>query len=348
MFKRLFVAAAAGALTLAGAAAVAAPSINGAGATFPYPVYAKWADAYQDETGTGLNYQAIGSGGGIQQITARTVTFGASDAPLKPEELDKNSLVQWPQITGGVVPVVHVEGVSKGSLKLDGKTLAQIYMGEITQWDDDAIAKLNPDTELPSTKITPVYRAEGSGTNFLFTHYLAQVSSDFERMIDEGKSVSWPTGVGAKANAGVAKQVSQINGGIGYVEYAYAVENGLNVVTLKNKAGEYVKPSAESFKAAASNADWANAEGMYLVLTNQPGKGSWPIVGASFILMHTDVQDPEAAKRALTFFDWAYDNGGDMADELNYVPIPSNVADMVRKDVWSQIKGQDGSAVWNK
>lgn len=339
---------AAAAVVLTSGAAVAAPTINGAGATFPYPVYSKWADAYQDETGTGLNYQAIGSGGGIKQITAKTVTFGASDAPLEPDELKKDELVQWPQITGGVVPVVHVEGVSKGALRLDGKTLADIYQGKITRWNDDAIAKLNPDASLPDAQITPVYRAEGSGTNFLFTHYLAQVSDDFASQIGEGKSVAWPAGVGAKANAGVAKQVGQINGAIGYVEYAYAVENDLNVVSLKNADGQYVKPSAESFAAAAANADWKNAKGMYLVLTDQPGEGSWPIVGASFILMHTSVQDPAAAKRALEFFDWAYDNGDDMAKGLNYVPIPDNVANLVREQVWSQIKGEDGKAVWTQ
>ncbi|GAB3672465.1 phosphate ABC transporter substrate-binding protein PstS [Salinisphaera aquimarina] len=346
MYKRLLAAAAAGALVLGSAGAIAAQSINGAGATFPYPVYSKWADAYQDDTDIGLNYQAIGSGGGIQQISARTVTFGASDAPLKPEELKKDSLVQWPQITGGVVPVVNVEGVSKGGLKLDGKTLADIYQGNITKWNDKAIAKLNPDASLPSTNITPVYRAEGSGTNFLFTHYLAQVSSEFKSNVGEGKSVAWPKGVGAKANAGVAKQVGQINGAIGYVEFAYAVENKLNVVSMKNKNGEFVEPSIDSFKAAAGNADWKDAEGMYLVLTNQPGEGSWPIVGASFILMHTDVRDAEAAKRALDFFDWAYKNGNDAATELNYVPIPSNVADLVRKQVWTQIKSSDGKSVW--
>jgi len=347
MFKRLCAAAAIGTLVL-GSSAATAQSINGAGATFPYPVYSKWADAYQNETDIGLNYQAIGSGGGIQQISARTVTFGASDAPLKPEELKKNTLVQWPQITGGVVPVVHVEGVSKGGMKLDGKTLADIYQGNITQWDDEAIAKLNPDADLPSTNITPVYRAEGSGTNFLFTHYLSQVSDEFKNMIGEGKSVAWPKGVGAKANAGVASQVAQINGAIGYVEYAYAVENKLNVVSMKNKAGKFVEPSIDSFKAAAGNADWKDAEGMYLVLTNQPGEASWPIVGASFILMHTDVKDADAAKRALAFFDWAYKNGNDAATELNYVPIPANVAELVRSQVWSQIKSEDGKAVWSK
>ncbi|WP_106475968.1 phosphate ABC transporter substrate-binding protein PstS [Phytohalomonas tamaricis] len=335
-------------LALGASAAVAADSITGAGATFPYPVYSQWADAYQDEAGIGLNYQAIGSGGGIQQITANTVTFGASDAPMTPEELNKSGLVQWPQIMGGVVPVVHIEGVKQGQLKLDGPTLADIYAGKITKWNDDAIKQLNPDLKLPDTRITPVYRAEGSGTNFLFTHYLAQVSQDFAENIGEGKSVAWPAGVGAKANAGVASQVGQINGAVGYVESAYAEQNNLNVAQLKNQAGQFVTANSDSFKAAAANADWKNAEGMYLVLTNQPGAQSWPIVGASFILMHKQVDDAEAAKQALAFFDWAFKNGDQAATQLNYVPMPQNVADMVRNNVWSQIKTQDGQQVWQQ
>ncbi|GAB2794202.1 phosphate ABC transporter substrate-binding protein PstS [Halomonas shantousis] len=335
-------------LALGATAAVAADSITGAGATFPYPVYSQWADAYQDESGVGLNYQAIGSGGGIQQITAKTVTFGASDAPMTPEELDKNGLVQWPQIMGAVVPVLNVEGIEEGQLKLDGPTLADIYAGEITRWNDEAIQQLNSGLDLPDTRITPVYRAEGSGTNFLFTHYLAQVSQSFADNIGEGKSVAWPVGVGAKANAGVANQVAQTNGAIGYVESAYAEQNDMNVAQMKNQAGQFVTADTESFKAAAANADWQNAEGMYLVLTNQPGEQSWPIVGASFILMHKQVDDADAARQALEFFDWAFANGDDAAAELNYVPMPQNVADMIRNDVWSQIKGQDGQQVWQQ
>ncbi|MCM2973084.1 phosphate ABC transporter substrate-binding protein PstS [Larsenimonas suaedae] len=335
-------------LVLGSASAMAADTITGAGATFPYPVYSQWADAYQDATGVGLNYQAIGSGGGIKQITARTVTFGASDAPMKPSELKENNLVQWPQIMGGVVPVVNVPGIDGTKIKLDGETLAKIYMGEISNWNDDAIAKLNPDMDLPDTQITPVYRAEGSGTNFLFTHYLAQVSSDFANNVGEGKSVAWPAGVGAKANAGVANQVAGTPGGIGYVEYAYAHQNNLKVAQLENKSGNFVTAGIESFKAAASNADWKNADGLYLVLTDQPGGQSWPIVGASFILMHTDVQNPQAAKQALKFFDWAYKNGNDAATKLDYVPIPDNVSSMIRQDVWSQIKSQSGEQVWTK
>ncbi|OLO03707.1 MULTISPECIES: phosphate ABC transporter substrate-binding protein PstS [Salinicola] len=346
MLKHVFAALISGSMVLGAAGVQAQDTITGAGATFPYPVYSQWADAYQDESGIGLNYQAIGSGGGIQQIVAKTVTFGASDAPMTKEELDKNGLMQWPMVMGGVVAAFHVEGIEGDSLNLDGPTLADIYQGKITNWDDEAIAKLNPGLDLPDTQITPVYRADGSGTNFLFTHYLAQVSEDFANTVGEGKSVAWPAGVGAKANAGVASQVSNTNGAIGYVEYAYAEQNDLSLVHLKNQAGNVVAPNMEAFMAAAANADWKKAPGMYLVLTNQPGDESWPITGASFILMHKEVQDADAARQALEFFDWAYSNGGDMAKELDYVPMPENVAEMVR-DSWSEIKGSDGSAVWN-
>jgi len=345
MLKHVFATLISGSLVLGAAGVQAQDAITGAGATFPYPVYSQWADAYQDESGVGLNYQAIGSGGGIQQIVAKTVTFGASDAPMTKEELDKNGLMQWPMVMGGVVAAFHVEGIEGDSLNLDGPTLADIYQGKIANWNDEAIAKLNPDMDLPDTPITPVYRAEGSGTNFLFTHYLAQVSEDFANTVGEGKSVAWPAGVGAKANAGVASQVANTNGAIGYVEYAYAEQNDLDLVHLKNQAGNVVAPSMDSFMAAAANADWENAPGMYLVLTNQPGDDSWPITGASFILMHKQVQNADPASRALEFFDWAYSNGDDMAKELDYVPMPQNVAEMVRSS-WSEIKGSNGDAVW--
>ncbi|WP_322529400.1 phosphate ABC transporter substrate-binding protein PstS [Salinicola sp. LHM] len=347
MLKHVFATLISGSLVLGAAGVQAQEAITGAGATFPYPVYSQWADAYQDESGIGLNYQAIGSGGGIQQIVAKTVTFGASDAPMTKEELDKNGLMQWPMVMGGVVAAFHVEGIEGGSLNLDGPTLADIYQGKITSWDDEAIAKLNPNMDLPDTQITPVYRAEGSGTNFLFTHYLSQVSEDFANTVGEGKSVAWPAGVGAKANAGVASQIANTNGAIGYVEFAYAAQNDLSLVHLKNQAGKVVAPSMESFMAAAANADWKAAPGMYLVLTNQPGDESWPITGASFILMHKEVQDADAARQALEFFDWAYSNGSEMAQELDYVPMPENVAEMVR-DRWSEIQGPDGGAVWNQ
>ena len=347
MLKHVFATLISGSLVLGAAGVQAQEAITGAGATFPYPVYSQWADAYQDESGVGLNYQAIGSGGGIQQIVAKTVTFGASDAPMTKEELDENGLMQWPMVMGGVVAAFHVEGIEGGSLNLDGPTLADIYQGKITSWDDEAIAKLNPNMDLPDTQITPVYRAEGSGTNFLFTHYLSQVSEDFANTVGEGKSVAWPAGVGAKVNAGVASQIANTNGAIGYVEFAYAAQNDLSLVHLKNQAGEVVAPSMESFMAAAANADWKAAPGMYLVLTNQPGDESWPITGASFILMHKEVQDADAARQALEFFDWAYNNGSEMAQELDYVPMPENVAEMVR-DSWSEIQGPDGGAVWNQ
>ncbi|GHB29317.1 phosphate ABC transporter substrate-binding protein PstS [Salinicola rhizosphaerae] len=345
MLKHVFATLISGSLVLGAAGAQAQEAITGAGATFPYPVYSQWADAYQDESGIGLNYQAIGSGGGIQQITAKTVTFGASDAPMTKEELDKNGLLQWPMVMGGVVAAFHVDGID-GSLNLDGPTLAAIYMGEITNWDDEAIAKLNPDVDLPDTAITPVYRAEGSGTNFLFTHYLSQVSDEFKNNVGEGKSVAWPAGVGAKANAGVASQIANTNGAIGYVEYAYAAQNDLHLMHLKNQAGNVVEPNMDSFMAAAANADWQDAPGMYLVLTNQPGDDSWPITGASFILMHKQAENADASAQALKFFDWAYNNGGDAAQSLDYVPMPDNVAEMVRQS-WSEIKGPNGDAVWN-
>ncbi|WP_110685331.1 phosphate ABC transporter substrate-binding protein PstS [Salinicola aestuarinus] len=346
MLKHVFATLISGSLVIA-ASAQAQDAITGAGATFPYPVYSQWADAYQDESGIGLNYQAIGSGGGIQQIVAKTVTFGASDAPMTKEELDKNGLMQWPMVMGGVVAAFHIDGFDGESLNLDGDTLADIYLGNITNWNDDAIAELNPDVELPDAQITPVYRAEGSGTNFLFTNYLSKVSEDFASTVGEGKSVAWPAGVGAKANAGVASQIGSTNGAIGYVEYAYAAQNELSLVHLENSDGNVVEPSMESFMAAAGNAEWQDAPGMYLVLTDQPGADSWPITGASFILMHKEVQDAEAANQALKFFDWAYSNGNEMAQELDYVPMPDNVADMVR-DSWSDIQGPNGDAVWNQ
>lgn len=345
MIKHVTTALVSTSLVLAAGTATAA-TVTGAGATFPYPVYSQWADAWQDETGNGLNYQAIGSGGGIQQITAGTVTFGASDAPMTPEELEEHDLVQWPQITGGVVPVVNIEGVDGDALRLDGQTLADIYQGRVSHWNDDAIAALNPDMSLPDTQITPIYRAEGSGTTFLFTHYLASVSDTFRDGVGEGKSVAWPAGVGAKANAGVASQVGGIDGAIGYVESAYAEQSELDVAQLENRAGQFVSASGEAFQAAAANADWENAEGMYLVLTDQPGDESWPIVGASYILMHTEVSDQAQATQALAFFDWAFANGDDMAAELDYIAIPDNVVEMIKSEVWSQIETASGSAVY--
>ena len=334
--RRVLLAATA-ALTV-GAVAQAA-DISGAGATFPYPVYSKWADAYKKATGIGLNYQSIGSGGGIKQIKAKTVTFGASDMPLKPDELKEAGLVQFPMIIGGVVPVVNVKGVGAGQLTLDGPTLASIYMGEITQWNDAKIKKLNPKLALPDVAIAPIYRSDGSGTNFLFTDYLSKSNPAFKDKIGAATSVEWPTGIGAKGNEGEANMTTQTAGAIGYVEYAYAKQNKMANVLLINKAGKAVAPKADAFQAAASNADWKSAPGYYLILTDQPGAASWPITGASFILIHAQPADPTAAGEALKFFDWSYKNGGPMAAELDYVPLPKPLIDQVRATWKAEIKG---------
>jgi phosphate transport system substrate-binding protein len=334
--KRMLLATAA---ALAIGAVAQAADISGAGATFPYPVYSKWADAYKKQTGVGLNYQSIGSGGGIKQIKAKTVTFGASDMPLKPEELSGAGLVQFPMIIGGVVPVINVKGVSAGQITLDGATLASIYMGEITKWNDARIKKLNPKAALPDVAIAPVYRSDGSGTNFLFSDYLSKESSKFKDSIGANTSVQWPVGIGAKGNEGVAGMVGQTQGAIGYVEYAYAKQNKMSHALMLNKAGKAVTPNAEAFQAAAANADWSHAPGYYLILTDQPGAASWPITGASFILMYKEPQDTVAAGEALKFFDWAYKNGAQMAAELDYVPLPTNLIQQIRTTWRTDIKG---------
>ncbi|PWC74809.1 phosphate ABC transporter substrate-binding protein PstS [Azospirillum sp. TSH64] len=322
-----------------------AADISGAGATFPYPIYAKWADAYKKETGTGLNYQSIGSGGGIKQIKAKTVTFGASDMPLKPEELEQAGLIQFPMIMGGVVPVVNLKGIKAGEVKLSGTVLANIYMGEITKWNDAQIKALNPNVNLPNTAIAPVYRSDGSGTNFLFTDYLSKTSPKFKTQIGANTSVQWPAGIGAKGNEGVANMVKQTDGSIGYVEYAYAKQNNITHLDLQNKDGKTVSPKIEAFQAAAANADWANAKGYYVLLTDEPGAESWPITGASFILMYKTPQDVASSAEALKFFDWAYKNGSKMATELDYVPMPDAVVSLVQK-TWSQTIQADGKPVW--
>jgi phosphate transport system substrate-binding protein len=334
--KRLMIFAA-GILAFAGAAQAA--DISGAGATFPYPIYSKWADAYKKETGIGLNYQSIGSGGGIKQIKAKTVTFGASDMPLEQKDLQESGLVQFPMIIGGVVPVVNVKGVQAGQMTLDGPTIASIYMGEITKWNDARIKKLNPSLNLPATAIAPIYRSDGSGTNFLFSNYLSSVSPKFKESIGANTSVQWPVGIGAKGNEGVANMTMQTDGAIGYVEYAYAKQNKMAYANLINSTGRKVAPSADSFQAAAANADWTNAPGFHLILTNQPGDKSWPITGASFILLHSNPPDPAATAAALKFFDWAFKNGGQMAAELDYVPLPASLVKQVRATWQSQIKG---------
>ena len=327
-------------------AAVAAADISGAGATFPYPIYAKWADAYKKLTGVGLNYQSIGSGGGIKQIKAKTVTFGASDMPLKPDDLQAAGLLQFPMVIGGVVPVVNVKGIQGGQLHLDGATVASIYLGDITQWDDPQIKRLNPKLALPSTAIAPVYRSDGSGTNFLFSDYLSKASPKFKSNIGANTSVQWPAGIGAKGNEGVANMSTQTDGAIGYVEYAYAKQNHMAYTLLTNKSGAVVAPNADSFQAAAANADWAHAEGYYLILTDQAGAKSWPITGASFILLYKQPGDAAAVNEALKFFAWAYKDGASMAAELDYVPLPAPLIDQVKKTWTSEITSA-GHPVWS-
>jgi phosphate transport system substrate-binding protein len=321
-------------------------SISGAGATFPYPVYAKWADAYNKVTGIKLNYQSIGSGGGIKQIKAKTVDFGASDAPLKAEELDKSGLLQFPMIMGGVVPVVNIPGISSGSLKMSNELLADIYLGKVNNWNDGKIKIQNPDLNLPNKAITVVHRSDGSGTTWIFTNYLSKVSPEWKSKVGNNKAVAWPAGVGGKGNEGVASYVQRIKGSIGYVEYAYALQNKLTYVKLHNRSGGFVVPSSKSFQSAAANADWAHAKGFYMVLTDQPGKDSWPITGASFILVYNNQDKPDVGKAVLKFFDWCYSNGAKMADELDYVPMPDNVANLVRATWHEKIKNPQGMPIW--
>lgn len=303
--------------------------VNGAGATFPYPIYAKWAHKYEQITGVRVNYQSIGSGGGIQQIKAGTVHFGASDAPLTPEELDEAGLMQFPLVMGGVTPVVNIKGVKAGELKLSPGLLADIFLGKVKNWKDPAVTAENPGLELPDKAITAVHRADGSGTTWIFTTYLDEVSPAWHSTVGAGKSVSWPVGSGGKGNEGVAAYVQRIDGSIGYVEYAYALQNKMAHVKLKNKAGNYVEPSIGTFQSAAANADWEKTPGFYVVLTNQPGEDSWPITGASYILIHKEQKDTAVAKAMLAFFEWAYRHGAKMAEELDYVPMPESVVDLV-------------------
>src|ERR1700761_4385470 len=315
-----------------------AADITGAGSTFIYPALSKWADAYKKESGNGVNYQSIGSGAGIKQIVANTVTFGATDAPLKAEQLEKDGLAQWPMIMGAIVPVVNIDGVKAGDLVLDGETLGSIFLGKITKWDDAAIKKLNPNASLPSAAIAVVHRADGSGTTFNFTNYLSKVNADWKSKVGEGTAVEWPVGVGAKGNEGVAGNISQTKNSIGYVEYAYAKQNKLTYTGLVNKAGKPVQPTVEAFQAAASNADWAKAPGYYVILTDQPGEASWPITASTFILMHKEPADKAASAEAIKFFKWAFANGGKAAEELDYIPMPKNVVDMIEKTWSSDIK----------
>ena len=337
---------AAGLLAVAATAPALALDISGAGATFPFPIYAKWADAYKKETGVGMNYQSIGSGGGIKQIEAKTVTFGATDAPLGGDELDKNGLVQFPMVMGGIVPVVNLDGVKPGDLVLDGVTTAKIFLGDIKSWDDPAIAKLNPSVKLPKLAIAVVHRSDGSGTTFNFTDYLAKVSPDWKSKVGSNTAVEWPVGIGAKGNEGVSANVGQTKGSIGYVEYAYAKQNKLVFTKMLNKDGKTVSPVLAAFQAAAANADWNSVPGYGVILDNQPGVESWPMTAATFILIHKRPQDPAAATEALKFFAWAYAKGTKLAEELDYVPMPESVTASVQKVWTAQIKDASGKPLF--
>ena len=323
-----------------------AADISGAGATFPYPIYAKWADEYKKVTGNGLNYQSIGSGGGIKQIKAKTVTFGASDAPLPGKELKEAGLAQFPMVMGGIVPVINLDGVKPGELTIDGPTLAKIFLGDIKAWDDPAIRKLNPDVKLPSQAIAIVHRSDGSGTTFNFAYYLAEVSADWKSKVGVNTSVQWPSGIGAKGNEGVANNVANTKGSIGYVEYAYAKQNKLTFTRMVNKAGKAVAPTSEAFQAAAANADWNSQPGYGVILANQPGDSSWPMTAATWILVYKQPSDIAATGEALKFFAWAYKEGGKSAEALDYVPMPANVVKDVEKTWANEIKDASGKPVF--
>jgi phosphate transport system substrate-binding protein len=343
MFKR-YVAAAAGAIAMIASAASAA-TITGAGATFPAPVYAKWAEDYKAKTGNALNYQAIGSGGGIKQINAKTVDFGASDKPLKPDDLASSGLVMFPTVIGGVVPVMNLPGVQPGQVKLTGTQLADIYRGVIKKWNDPLLAKTNPGVALPNMPITVVHRSDGSGTTFLFTTYLSMKAAHWASEVGANDSVKWPTGLGGKGNDGVAAFVKQTPGAIGYVEYAYAKQNNMTYALMQNKAGKFVAPQAANFKAAAANAKWTSAPGFYLLLLDQPGADAWPITGATFILMHAKQDDPNRGAEVLKFFDWAYKNGNGAAEGLDYVPLPDAVHNLIRAS-WKKISDGSGKPIY--
>ncbi len=345
--KTLTRALAAGALLAGLWSAADAADISGAGATFPYPIYAKWAEAYKAKSGIGLNYQSIGSGGGIKQIKSKTVDFGASDMPLEAKELDAAGLVQFPMVMGGVVPVINVKGIQPGQVKLDGPTLANIYMGKIAKWNDAAIKALNAGVSLPDQAIAVVHRSDGSGTTFIFADYLSKVSPEWKDKVGANTSVEWPVGLGGKGNEGVAALTARTDGAIGYVEYAYAKQNHLVHTLMKNKDGEYATPDSAAFMASAANADWAKAPGYHLLLTDQSGKTSWPISGATFILMYKKQDKPEIAKQVLDFFAWAYKSGGSLAESLDYVPMPAKVVDLVEGTWKQEIKSSSGEPVWS-
>ena len=340
-------------VSIASAAALAAFSfgaaqaveVTGAGASFPAPIYAKWADAYQKATGGKINYQSLGSGAGIKQIIAKTVDFGATDKPLTPDELNKEGLTQFPTVIGGVVPVVNFPAAKPGELKLTGPVLADIYLGKILKWNDKAIADLNPGMQLPDQAIAVVRRADGSGTSFIFTNYLSKVSEEWKTKVGEGTAPNWPVGLGGKGNEGVSAFVSRIPGSIGYVEYAYAKQNKMTYAQMQNAAGAFVEPDDTAFKAAAAGADWSHS--FYEILTNQAGKAAWPISGATFILVHKSQDKPEQGTEVLKFFEWSYKNGSKMAEELDYVPLPEALVKQVHTS-WSDVKDASGKAVWKK
>lgn len=336
---------AAAAVLLCAAVPVRAADVTGAGSTFVYPILAKWADAYKTKSGMSLNYQSIGSGGGIAQIKAKTVDFGGTDMPLKPDDLQAQDLAQFPPVIGGEVMAINLPGIKAGELTLDGPTIANIYLGNITKWNDPAIAKLNPGVNLPDTAIAVVHRSDGSGTTFIFTNYLSKVSPDWKAKVSEGTSVEWPVGLGGKGNEGVSALTSRTAGSIGYVEYAYALQNKLVYTKLVNHDGATLEPGSKVFQAAAANADWASVPGFGVILTDQPGKESWPITGATFILIHKHADKPDNIREVLTFFDWAFKNGAPLAESLDYIPMPANAVALFEKS-WKDIVGPDGKPVW--
>ena len=331
-------------LGVAVASAAGAADITGAGATFPYPIYSKWAEAYKAKTGNGMNYQSIGSGGGIKQILAKTVDFGATDAPLESAQLEKEGLIQFPMVIGGVVPVFNVEGIKPGGLNMTGALIADIYLGKVSKWNAPEIVALNKGVKLPNQDITVVARSDGSGTTFIFTNYLSKVSAEWKEKAGSSTSVKWPAGVAGKGNEGVAAYVQRLPGSIGYVEYAYALQNKMSYVQLQNREGNYVNPDDRTFRAAAANAQWDKAPGFYQILTDQPGKESWPITGATFILMHKKQDKPANAAVALSFFAWAYESGDKMALDLDYIPMPDNVVKLIKAE-WKKIQDASGKSI---
>lgn len=334
------------AIAAAGVSSASAADITGAGSTFAYPIFSKWADSYKSKAGVGLNYQAIGSGGGIKQISEKTVDFGASDMPLTRADLEAKGLTQFPAIMGGVVPVINLKGFAPGQMHMTGALLADIYLGKIKQWNDPAIAALNPGVTLPDENITVVRRADGSGTTFIFTNYLSKVSAEWKSKVGSNTTVAWPEGVAGKGNAGVASYVQRINGAIGYVEYAYAKTAKMAYAQMQNRDGAWVLPDDKTFQAAAAYADWAHADAFYEVLTNEPGKNSWPITGATFVLLQKKADKVAETKDVMKFFSWSFQNGQGLAEQLDYVPMPGNVVKLIEASWKSDVRDMTGAAVW--